>query len=77
MRTSGRGCQVRAGPVVLDADVEELAFDGLMWDVPGVEAAMGPARAMVGRVDEEQMSRIVAAFVTFHLRDRSPRHSEG
>lgn len=50
------------------ADEEEVAFADLMWDVPGVEAAMAAARTMVGRVSEAQLSRFLLTIVTFHLR---------
>ncbi|MGO1259379.1 MAG: protein NO VEIN domain-containing protein [Brachybacterium sp.] len=47
---------------------EEVAFTDLMWDVPGVEAALAAARAMVERVSEAQLSRFLLTIVTFHLR---------
>lgn len=49
-------------------DEEEVAFVDLMCDVPGVEAAMAAARAMVGRASEAQLSRFLLTVVTSHLR---------
>lgn len=50
------------------ADGEEVAFEDLLFELPGVEAAMAAARAMVGRADAEQLSRFLLTVVTVHLR---------